>query len=153
MSQSLVNKYNVAGPRYTSYPTVPYWNINTFSLEQWKTSLKQSYEESNNSEGLSLYLHLPFCESLCTFCGCHKRITKRHEFESSYIKALLKEWSLYRKLLGGKPKIKELHLGGGTPTFFSPENLEFLISELLLSENACCNDFFHCSNEKVSISQ
>jgi oxygen-independent coproporphyrinogen-3 oxidase len=131
MSKSIVNKYNVAGPRYTSYPTVPYWNIDTFSLQEWKISLQQAFSESNNSEGVSLYLHLPFCESLCTFCGCHKRITKRHEVESPYIKALLKEWSLYRKLLVGKPKIKELHLGGGTPTFFSPENLEFLISELL----------------------
>ncbi|WP_299116702.1 oxygen-independent coproporphyrinogen III oxidase [uncultured Winogradskyella sp.] len=131
MCQSLVNKYNVAGPRYTSYPTVPYWDINTFSLQQWKMSLKKSFQATNSTEGLSLYLHLPFCESLCTFCGCHKRITKRHEVESPYIKALLKEWSLYRELLDGKPKIKELHLGGGTPTFFSSQNLEFLISELL----------------------
>ncbi|WP_299124180.1 oxygen-independent coproporphyrinogen III oxidase [uncultured Winogradskyella sp.] len=131
MCHSLVNKYNVAGPRYTSYPTVPYWDIDTFSLQQWKMSLKQSFSESNSSEGLSLYIHLPFCETLCTFCGCHKRITKRHEVESPYIKALLKEWSIYRNLLGEKPKIKELHLGGGTPTFFSPDNLKFLISELL----------------------
>ena len=130
MCQSLVNKYNVAGPRYTSYPTVPYWNIETFSLQQWTASLRKSFNESNATEGLSLYLHLPFCESLCTFCGCHKRITKRHEVESPYIKALLKEWDLYRAMLGGKPKIKELHLGGGTPTFFSPENLNFLLSEL-----------------------
>jgi len=131
MCHSLINKYNVAGPRYTSYPTVPYWDMDTFSLQQWKSSLRQAFKESNTSEGLSLYLHLPFCESLCTFCGCHKRITKRHEVESPYIKALLKEWSLYRKLLGAKPKIKELHLGGGTPTFFSPDNLKYLISELL----------------------
>ena len=131
MCQSLINKYNVAGPRYTSYPTVPYWDMETFSLKQWKQSLQQSFDESNSSEGLSLYLHLPFCESLCTFCGCHKRITKRHDVETPYIKAVLKEWSLYRALLGNKPKIKELHLGGGTPTFFSPEHLNFLISELL----------------------
>lgn len=131
MCISLVNKYNVAGPRYTSYPTVPYWDINSFSLQQWKASLKQSFAESNNSEGLSLYLHLPFCESLCTFCGCHKRITKRHDVELPYLKAVLKEWSLYRGLLEEKPKIKELHLGGGTPTFFSPDNLKFLITELL----------------------
>ncbi|WP_418639384.1 oxygen-independent coproporphyrinogen III oxidase [Winogradskyella sp.] len=131
MSHSLISKYNVSGPRYTSYPTVPYWNLESFSLEQWKASLKRSFEESNTSEGLSLYIHLPFCESLCTFCGCHKRITKRHEVESPYIKAVLKEWSLYLKLLGSKPRIKELHLGGGTPTFFSPENLQFLISGLL----------------------
>lgn len=131
MSHSLIHKYNVAGPRYTSYPTVPYWDMDTFSLELWKASLRKSFKESNTSEGLSLYLHLPFCESLCTFCGCHKRITKRHQVELPYIKALLKEWSLYLDLLDAKPKIKELHLGGGTPTFFSPENLEFLISELL----------------------
>lgn len=139
MCSSLVNKYNVAGPRYTSYPTVPYWDINTFSLQQWTESLKKSFNESNSLEGLSLYLHLPFCENLCTFCGCHKRITKRHEVELPYIKAVLKEWSLYRAMLGSKPKIKELHLGGGTPTFFSPENLQFLVSELLkvsqISEN------------------
>jgi oxygen-independent coproporphyrinogen-3 oxidase len=131
MCQSLIHKYNVAGPRYTSYPTVPYWDTSTFSLQQWKASLKQAFEESNTSEGISLYLHLPFCESLCTFCGCHKRITKRHEVELPYIKAILKEWTLYLQLLGAKPRIKELHLGGGTPTFFSPENLRFLISELL----------------------
>ncbi|WP_458629252.1 oxygen-independent coproporphyrinogen III oxidase [Winogradskyella sp. PC D3.3] len=135
MSQSLINKYNVAGPRYTSYPTVPYWNSDTFSLAQWKDSLKRSFEESNSSEGLSLYIHLPFCESLCTFCGCHKRITKRHQVESPYIKAVLKEWSLYLEVLGRKPKIKELHLGGGTPTFFSPEHLQYLISELLRDAN------------------
>ena len=131
MSITLINKYNVAGPRYTSYPTVPYWNLDTFSLEQWKASLKRAFVESNASEGLSLYIHLPFCESLCTFCGCHKHITKRHQVESPYIKAVLKEWSLYLQLLDGKPKIKELHLGGGTPTFFSPENLNLLISGLL----------------------
>lgn len=131
MCQSLIHKYNVAGPRYTSYPTVPYWDTTTFSLQQWKASLKQAFEESNTSEGISLYLHMPFCESLCTFCGCHKRITKRHEVELPYIKAILKEWSLYRQLLGTKPRIKELHIGGGTPTFFLPENLRFLISELL----------------------
>lgn len=131
MCNALVNKYNVAGPRYTSYPTVPYWDMDSFSLHQWKDSLKRSFDESNTAEGLSLYIHLPFCESLCTFCGCHKRITKRHEVEFPYIKAVLNEWELYLNLLGAKPVIKELHLGGGTPTFFSPDNLRFLISELL----------------------
>ncbi len=131
MCKSLVNKYNVAGPRYTSYPTVPFWDASTFSLHKWEDTLKKSYQESNESEGISLYIHLPFCESLCTFCGCHKRITKRHEVEKPYINALLKEWSLYLQLLGNKPIINELHIGGGTPTFFSPENLKYLISELL----------------------
>jgi len=128
---NLVSKYNVAGPRYTSYPTVPYWNNATFSLKNWKSSLIKSFNESNATEGISIYIHLPFCESLCTFCGCHKRITKRHEVESPYISALLKEWDLYCKLLEDKPKIKELHLGGGTPTFFSPEHLKRLITGIL----------------------
>jgi len=127
MYNLLVEKYNVAGPRYTSYPTVPYWDNKTFSLKHWKKSIFQSFNESNEEEGISIYIHLPYCESLCTFCGCNKRITKRHEVEFPYINALLKEWDLYCDLLETKPKIKELHLGGGTPTFFSPENLKRLI--------------------------
>ncbi len=128
MSVSIVQKYNVPGPRYTSYPTVPYWEEENFHLEDWKRTLLQSFKESNNTEGISLYIHLPFCESLCTFCGCNKRITKRHEVEDPYITAVIKEWKLYCDLFPRKPIIKEIHLGGGTPTFFSPENLERLIN-------------------------
>lgn len=132
---SLIQKYNVPGPRYTSYPTVPYWNLETFSGSAWKTTLKKSFEESNEQEGISLYIHLPFCESMCTFCGCHKRITKRHEVEAPYIKTVLKEWRLYCNLFDSKPIIKELHLGGGTPTFFSPEHLEMLIKGIFRQAN------------------
>ena len=128
MSVSIVQKYNVPGPRYTSYPTVPYWEEEKFHLEDWKRTLLKSFKESNASEGISLYIHLPFCESLCTFCGCNKRITKRHEVEDPYITAVIKEWKLYCDLFPRKPIIKEIHLGGGTPTFFSPENLERLIN-------------------------
>jgi oxygen-independent coproporphyrinogen-3 oxidase len=139
MDNSLIEKYNVPGPRYTSYPTVPYWDNDTFSSKLWKSSVKRSFDESNSKEGISLYIHLPFCESLCTFCGCHKRITKQHDVESPYINALLKEWSLYLELFEEKPIIKELHLGGGTPTFFSPEHLKELINGILrlsiLAEN------------------
>ncbi|MEP0214133.1 MAG: oxygen-independent coproporphyrinogen III oxidase [Cellulophaga sp.] len=124
---NLVQKYNIPGPRYTSYPTVPYWDINTFSGKEWENTLIKSFKESNATEGISLYIHLPFCESLCTFCGCHKRITKRHEVETPYIQAVLKEWQLYCAMLPEKPIVKELHLGGGTPTFFTPENLQALI--------------------------
>ena len=131
MLNSLVNKYNIAGPRYTSYPTVPYWDGKTFSFAEWKSSLIKSFKESNLKEGISLYIHLPFCESLCTFCGCNKRITKQHNVESPYIQAVLKEWRLYVDLFDEKPIIKELHLGGGTPTFFSPENLKTLINGIL----------------------
>ena len=128
---SLIQKYNVPGPRYTSYPTVPYWEEQNFSLEQWKQTLKKSFTESNQSEGISLYIHLPFCESLCTFCGCHKRVTKKHEMEQPYLQAVLKEWDLYCELLKDKPMIKEIHLGGGTPTFFSVEHLTQLIQGIL----------------------
>ena len=131
MSVSLIQKYNVPGPRYTSYPTVPYWDEASFSTKQWKETFIQSFNESNATEGISLYIHLPFCESLCTFCGCHKRITKRHEVEHPYIEAVLKEWQLYCDLFPTKPIIKEIHLGGGTPTFFSPKHLEQLITGIL----------------------
>ena len=128
---SLIQKYNVPGPRYTSYPTVPYWDNQAFSLELWQQTLKRAFDESNASEGISLYIHLPFCESLCTFCGCHKRVTKRHEMEQPYIQAVLKEWDLYCQLLQDRPIIKEIHLGGGTPTFFSAEHLLELIQGIL----------------------
>lgn len=124
---SLVTKYNISGPRYTSYPTVPYWDEASFTAEQWITTLRRSFKESNDKEGISIYIHLPFCESLCTFCACHKRITKRHDVESPYIDALLKEWEMYIKLLETRPLIRELHLGGGTPTFFQPQNLRRLL--------------------------
>ncbi|SFZ92580.1 oxygen-independent coproporphyrinogen-3 oxidase [Flaviramulus basaltis] len=139
MLNSLVNKYNVAGPRYTSYPTVPYWNQETFSLKNWKSSLIKSYNESNLKEGISIYIHLPFCESMCTFCGCNKRITKQHQVENPYINAVLKEWSLYLELFDEKPIIKELHLGGGTPTFFSPDNLTKLITGILMQSKLADN--------------
>ena len=127
MKTNLVSKYNVPGPRYTSYPTVPYWNDADFSLKEWKQNLTKSFSESNSTEGISLYIHLPFCESLCTFCGCNKRITKNHKVETPYLDSILKEWHLYLEMFNERPIIKELHLGGGTPTFFSAENLKLLI--------------------------
>lgn len=127
MSKDLIKKYNVPGPRYTSYPTVPFWDTALFSTGSWLSNLKNNFLKTNKEEGISLYIHLPFCESLCTFCGCHKRITKNHSVEEKYIKALLKEWKLYTDFLEEIPIIQELHLGGGTPTFFTPSNLKLLI--------------------------
>jgi len=142
MAISLVQKYNVPGPRYTSYPTVPYWEEDNFSTEQWKITLLKSFNESNRTEGISLYIHLPFCESLCTFCGCHKRITQRHEVEAPYITAVLKEWQLYCQLFPEKPIIKEIHMGGGTPTFFSAQQLNRLIHGLLVNATIAPNHEF-----------
>ena len=133
MNTILLHKYNVPGPRYTSYPTVPYWDEKKFNRGIWIETLKRSFVESNSKEGISLYIHLPFCESLCTFCGCNKRITKNHSVENPYINALLKEWALYCKILEEKPIIKEIHLGGGTPTFFTPDNLKNLITSLFIN--------------------
>ncbi len=124
---SLIDKYNIPGPRYTSYPTVPFWDSASFSVGKWTDSVVRSFQESNSGEGISIYIHLPFCEALCTFCACHKRITKQHKVEVPYLETVLKEWKLYLDFFGKRPKIKELHLGGGTPTFFSPENLRTLL--------------------------
>lgn len=121
----LIRKYNVPGPRYTSYPTVPYWDSSSFNGSSWKAAVTESFKGSG--ETISLYIHLPYCESLCTFCGCNTRITVNHSVETSYIQAVLKEWELYVSLMKKKPVIGEIHLGGGTPTFFSPANLEILI--------------------------
>lgn len=140
MDNALIRKYNIPGPRYTSYPTVPFWHPEGIQLIDWQTSVNQSFQESNQREGISLYIHLPFCTSLCTFCACHKRISKTHDVELPYIKTLLKEWGLYRQLFTEKPQLKEIHLGGGTPTFFSAENLRLLI-ENLLEDSIVAPDF------------
>lgn len=128
MDNTLLKKYNIAAPRYTSYPTVPYWQEEKPTESDWLTAVKRAFGKNNE---ISLYIHLPYCESLCTYCGCNKRITKNHKVELPYIEAILKEWDLYLQALPSKPRIKELHLGGGTPTFFSPKNLDYLIQGIL----------------------
>ena len=139
---SLIDKYNIPGPRYTSYPTVPFWDDASFTSDLWQQSVLRSFNETNDSEGISIYIHLPFCEQLCTFCACHKRITKKHSVETPYLESVLKEWDLYVKLFGRTPKIKELHLGGGTPTFFSPENLRILLDGIFAKAEIAENPEF-----------
>ncbi|MGV3762393.1 oxygen-independent coproporphyrinogen III oxidase [Parapedobacter sp.] len=129
-SIALVERYNVAAPRYTSYPTVPYWEESTWNAEQWADHVRARFLASS-SQGIAIYVHLPFCERLCTYCGCNKRITKNHGVEAPYIDAVLAEWQLYRNLLGTAIPISEIHLGGGTPTFFSPAQLKRLMDGLL----------------------
>lgn len=127
MDFHLFNKYNVPGPRYTSYPTVPFWKT-TPTEDQWFSLLKKQYS-AQAEQGISLYLHIPFCEELCTYCGCHKFISKNHSVEKPYVEALLKEWDIYlENVFHEKPLIKELHLGGGTPTYLSNENMSVLIN-------------------------
>ncbi len=125
----LLKKYNISVPRYTSYPTVPYWT-NTPSSEEWLNSLGNSLSDPMSS--LSLYVHIPFCETLCTFCGCNTSITKNHKVEDPYVDAVLQEVQLYlTKIPSLKQKtIRDLHLGGGSPTYLSESNLERLVEGL-----------------------
>jgi len=126
----LIRKYNQPVPRYTSYPTVPFWN-DDIDIKRWQTIFIEQFNLLNHTKGISLYIHLPFCESLCTYCGCNKKITTNHKVEEEYLSSIEKEWKLYKKLMQQTPVIREIHLGGGTPTFFSPPNLHRLLTMLL----------------------
>lgn len=127
VTNALLQKYNIPAPRYTSYPTVPLWE-NDLTESRWIQLVKQAYKDFGEQEGISLYIHLPYCEKLCTYCGCNKRITKNHSVEMPYIEAVLNEWKAYLSILPEHPTLAGIHLGGGTPTFFSPEALTALIS-------------------------
>lgn len=127
--KSLLKKYDVPAPRYTSYPTVPYWST-TPDKERWLGDIRKALQKANAS--WSLYLHIPYCESLCTFCGCNTTITRNHRKEKPYIDLLLREFELYWSQI---PELKttpcrQIHLGGGTPTFLSAEHLQELIQGL-----------------------
>ena len=139
MSANLLAKYNIAAPRYTSYPTVPHWQSPGPSAADWLAEVRSAYAQQGV---INLYIHLPYCEQLCTYCGCNKRITKNHAVERPYMESVLKEWSMYVEALGEKPLIRELHLGGGTPTFFSPENLSFLLNSILDQARVADNHSF-----------
>lgn len=130
INRSLLDKYNIAAPRYTSYPTVPYWQTEKPAAHLWVENVQHTF--AKNPE-ISLYIHLPFCENLCTYCGCNKRITKNHKVEEPYMEAVLKEWQMYLDILPSKPILKEIHLGGGTPTFFQAENLKIILGKIINS--------------------
>ncbi|OOG78029.1 oxygen-independent coproporphyrinogen III oxidase [Algoriphagus sp. A40] len=141
LSAELIRKYNQPVPRYTSYPTVPHWE-NNLNSSDWEKLVKQAFQLIGKKDGITLYIHLPFCESLCTYCGCNKRITKNHGVEDPYLEAIFREWSHYLGLFEETPKIAGIHLGGGTPTFFSAQNLELLISKILKSAEVLPNPEF-----------
>jgi len=130
MNPLLIKKYNQPVPRYTSYPTVPFWDDH-IDAGSWRRRFAEQFAANNAAGGISIYVHLPFCESLCSYCGCNKRITQNHSVEETYLQAVEKEWRQYRKLMGQTPVIREIHLGGGTPTFFSPLNLRRLFNILV----------------------
>lgn len=141
----LFAKYDVPAPRYTSYPTVPFWT-DVPTTEQWLDALVSAFEDDATT--WSLYFHLPFCESLCTFCACNTVITRDHRREENYLELLSKEWNVY---LDRVPRLRArplvgVHLGGGTPTFFSAQNLERILKPIL-SASTIAGDNFEASVE------
>ncbi|MCG6152094.1 oxygen-independent coproporphyrinogen III oxidase [Leptospira bandrabouensis] len=128
--KQLLEKYDTPAPRYTSYPTVPYWTDSP-TLDECIQSLETHLTPKESK--LALYLHIPFCETLCTFCGCNTSITKNHTVEEPYVAAIKNELNLYTDKvtsLKGK-KLSELHLGGGSPTYLSDYHLESTIDYIL----------------------
>ena len=126
----LFAKYDVPAPRYTSYPTVPFWTDSP-TTEKWIEELNQTF--ADEAATWSLYFHLPFCETLCTFCACNTVITRDHGREDGYVNLLSTEWNLYLKSVPGLAErpLLGVHLGGGTPTFFAKENLERILRPIL----------------------
>jgi len=126
ISKELIAKYDQQAPRYTSYPPVPFWS-GPPTEQLWFEHLLQNY---NSELGADLYLHIPFCEKLCYYCGCHRTIKKNKVGNASFVSTLIKEWNLYQQ------KIENLfahsiHLGGGTPTFLKPDELDDLLGHLV----------------------
>lgn len=122
---SLIEKYSRPGPRYTSYPTAPQW-IEAVGPEAYRERLRRVSPEAP----LALYVHVPFCESLCYYCGCNIKITHDHGVASPYVSTLLDEAGLVARELGRRQKVNQLSLGGGTPTFLSPDEMTLLIEGL-----------------------
>jgi oxygen-independent coproporphyrinogen III oxidase len=115
-------KYSRPGPRYTSYPTAPEFS-ETFTQED----LKEYYKNQSENRAISLYIHMPFCRSACYFCGCNTIFTSKEDKKSRYIEYLKKELNILKNHLNTNRVVTQMHFGGGTPTYFSPEQLEIVI--------------------------
>ena len=129
---SLITKYDVSGPRYTSYPTADRF-VEAFGTKDYCNWLARRTVDGGGlglSRPLSLYVHLPFCRSICYYCACNKIITKDHGRSAKYIKYLGKELALAAALVDGGHDVVQLHFGGGTPTFLSDDELRQLIAQI-----------------------
>src|ERR1035437_1661347 len=130
ISEELIHRFDVSGPRYTSYPTADRF-VEAFSVEDYTQALKQRRSgAAAMTLPLSLYVHIPFCESLCYYCACNKIITKHHDRAAPYLRYLSREVYLHTALLGVGQTVTQLHLGGGTPTFLSDDELRELMTML-----------------------
>ena len=124
--QDLIVRYGGRGPRYTSYPTALQFND-----ELTQADYEAKAQESNDSDvPLSLYVHIPFCHSLCYYCGCNKIVTRNEERVARYMEMLYKEIEMQSKLFDRKRKVEQLHFGGGTPTYLDKEQLAALMDHL-----------------------
>ena len=128
VTKETLNKYDISGPRYTSYPTADRF-VEAFTEDAYKLALQNRRSVAAVSP-LSIYVHIPFCESLCFFCACNKIVTKHHERSAEYLRYLNREIDLHIEHLGTGQTISQLHLGGGSPTFFSDDELSDLMSML-----------------------
>jgi oxygen-independent coproporphyrinogen-3 oxidase len=128
VAPELLRKFDVSGPRYTSYPTADRF-VEAFTEDSYKQALKQR-RIGGMALPLSIYVHIPFCESLCFYCACNKIITKRHQRGTEYLRYLSREIDLHVEHLGVGQTITQLHLGGGSPTFFTDDELSELMSVL-----------------------
>ncbi|HYV29027.1 MAG TPA: oxygen-independent coproporphyrinogen III oxidase [Candidatus Eisenbacteria bacterium] len=131
----LVQKYNVAGPRYTSYPPATKFSESV----TWPKLAERILENNRTERDLSLYFHIPFCETLCWFCGCTTVITLNHKQGETYINYLEKEVAQISTLLNPRRKVVQLHWGGGSPTFLSPDEIrrlgEIIHKDFVFSED------------------
>jgi oxygen-independent coproporphyrinogen-3 oxidase len=128
ISEELIRRFDRQGPRYTSYPTADRFHAE-FTVESYHQQLEQRATRQDNSP-LSIYVHLPFCESLCYFCACNKIITADHGRSAEYLRYLDREMALVAARIGPDRRAVQLHLGGGTPTFLSPTELRQLMAML-----------------------
>jgi oxygen-independent coproporphyrinogen-3 oxidase len=124
VTQEILDRYNVAGPRYTSYPTAPEWQ-DSFGPSNYEEALKKS-NEIQPMRPLSLYMHLPFCERLCLFCGCNVVINKNHDIAIAYLEKLEWEIDQIAQRIDTSRPIVQFHWGGGTPTYLSALQMEQL---------------------------
>ncbi|QQR81031.1 MAG: radical SAM protein [Deltaproteobacteria bacterium] len=122
---NLLKKYDVAGPRYTSYPTAPAWTADVTEVDY-----KNSLAALEDGDLLSLYLHIPFCENLCHFCGCMKMITTKHEVSAEYTLEIIKEIERVAALLNPNTQVNQLHFGGGSPNFLQPQELKKIVDTI-----------------------
>ncbi len=130
VSPELLRKFDVSGPRYTSYPTADRF-VEAFTADDYVRALEQRRDGAAAlASPLSLYVHIPFCESLCYYCACNKIITKHHERAAEYLRYLSQEVDLHIAHLGAGQVVSQLHLGGGTPTFLSDAELHELMAML-----------------------